>query len=78
VLLGLDQVIVDQLVALISDGTDENDIVVCFLTELSRSDPGKNLSHHVKRLIRIASRKNPAMPESVSDAMSRLIETIEA
>ncbi len=78
VLFGLDPAIVDQLVALTPDRTDESSIVICFLTELSHSDPGKDLSRHVKRLIRKASRNSPAMPASVSDAVSRLIETAKA
>ncbi len=75
ILFELDQAIADQLVALTPDGTDESNIVICFLMELSRSEPGKDLSRHVKRLIRKASRKNPAVPASVSDTISRLIES---
>ena len=75
ILFELDQAISDQLVALTPDGTDESNIVNCFLMELSRSESGKDLSRHVKRLIRKASRKNPAVPASVSDTISRLIES---
>ena len=75
VLFGLNQAIADQLVALIPDGTDERNIVICFLMELSKSEVGKDLSRHAKRLIRKAYRKQPAMPVLVSDAISRLIES---
>ncbi len=74
-LFGLDQAISDQLAALIPDGTDEGDVVICFLMELSNSESGKELSRHVKRLIRKANRKNRAVPASVHDAISRLIES---
>ena len=75
ILFGLDQTIVDQLMALISDGTDESNIVICFLMKLSNSESGKELPRHVKRLIRKANKKNPAVPVSVSDAISRLIDS---
>ena len=77
-LFGLDQAIIDQLVALTPDRTNERNIVIYFLKELSHSEPGKDLSRRVKRLIRKASRNHPAMPASVSYAVSRLIETAKA
>lgn len=77
-LFGLDQAIVNQLMALTPDRTGESNIVIYFLKELSHSEPGKDLSRRVKRLILKASRNKPALPASVSDAVSRLIETAKA
>ena len=72
VAVGLDQEIADRLSELTADGYDEISIVVCFLAELSDSESGKDLCHHVNRLIRKANKKS-VVPSAVADAVSGLI-----
>ena len=55
--LGLDQEIADRLSRLINTEEPELDVIIAFLSALSDSDAGNNLSRHVKRLIRRAEKQ---------------------
>ena len=71
--MGLDQNIADQLFGLVSDECDESGIVVCFLAQLLNTDWSKDLSRHVRRLIRKAGKQN-AVPATVADVVSVIID----
>jgi Ca-activated chloride channel family protein len=62
VALGLDDDLADELLALAVDDTTEQDIVLTFLACLLAHDAGADLSRHVRRLIRRAT-KGSLAPE---------------